>query len=62
MNYIGNDKKLYDEIQAEIRALMKPYPPLLFDLLAWNTERKLIMRKNKPYQLKVSKKYKQNHE
>lgn len=41
------DKKLYDDIQDEIKRLCGDYPPILFDLIAWDNKE----NNNAPFKL-----------
>ncbi len=56
MNFIGNDKKRYMQVQADIRQLIKPFPPLLFDLFAWDHLRIQQSRDNAKFELIPHKK------
>ena len=50
MNYV-EDKAHYIAIQKDIRELIAPFPPLLFDLYAWDHRRKEQLRIDEQFEL-----------
>ncbi len=52
MNYVGNSRPLYEKIQKDIREMIAPFPPLLFDLYAWNYRRSRQLEQEEDFALK----------
>ena len=51
MNYIGDSKERYDKVQADISEMIAPFPPMLFDLYAWDHRRRDQLRIDEKFEL-----------
>lgn len=52
MNYVGNSRDRYEKIQKDIREMIAPFPPLLFDLYAWDYRRSRQLEREEDFALK----------